>query len=427
LFSDGLRFDSEPITVSSGSPHSLTISALPLRLLAATPLRPFPEVAVLDMHGNVVSDFTGNITSAIMRTDLTSSSIVQAFRPTAAIQGRAYIQGIIPITVGTAFYMRVQMSDTYKSTYINLTNTSTIFRVDAGTLAALNVSTQPRDGILGKALSRQPVVRAVDAAGNTLTEFTGVITAFLNASVPGGVGLTGGVRVQAVNGVATFTTLGVNATARGIVIGFQTVENCGRQTFALPVHVTNVAVAIRVVKEAAQTRGGTPFSQQPQIGLYDAGNFLVAGENTMAVSAYICEGAAEQRLKGNSTVQADGGLVKYTDLAIDASGPYTICFRSSNMSVMNISVTIVVVTPATIVISRQPNLIRAGLFFDTSPLIEVRDAGGNVFTLPVRLTATLIHSGMHVFMSVCVCVCAENVSSLSVCMYVCMYIMRCRG
>ncbi len=408
LHSEGLRFDSELITVSSGPPHSLTITALPSRVYAATALRPSPEVTVVDVYGNVVSDYTGNINAVIMN-NLTSV-IVQAFEPIATVQGRHSLEDIVPASVGNAFYMRVQTSDTYRAASISLTITTTVFRVDAGSLAAISVSIQPRDGIVRKPLSRQPVVRALDAAGNVLTAFTGIITAFLNASVPGGVGLTGGVSVQAVNGVATFTSLGVNATGRGVVIGFQTAENCGRLTYALPVHVTNETVYIRVFKAAAQTRGGAPFLQQPQIGLYDASNFLVTGENSIAVSAYICEGAAGQRLKGNTTVQADAGLVKYTDLAIDIIGPYTICFTSSGMNVVNISVTITVLTPAAIVISRQPILVRAGMLFETSPLIEVRDAGGNVFTLPVQLNATLLHSGIFIFSAfhyLCVCTCVH--------------------
>jgi len=68
--------------------------------------------------------------------------------------------------------------------------------------SAIAVTTQPVGSTSGAALATQPVVRIVDAAGNTVTHSSALVT----VSASGGT-LGGTTTVTAVNGVATFTNL----------------------------------------------------------------------------------------------------------------------------------------------------------------------------------------------------------------------------
>jgi len=68
--------------------------------------------------------------------------------------------------------------------------------------SAVAVTTQPVGGVSGSALATQPVVRIVDAAGNTVTHSTASVTATASGGTLGGT-----TTVTAVNGVATFTNL----------------------------------------------------------------------------------------------------------------------------------------------------------------------------------------------------------------------------
>src|SRR5437773_7285028 len=60
-------------------------------------------------------------------------------------------------------------------------------------------------------------VAARDAAGNTVTSYTGLITVALGAN-PGGGTLAGTTSVNAVSGVATFSTLSINNAGNGYTL-----------------------------------------------------------------------------------------------------------------------------------------------------------------------------------------------------------------
>jgi hypothetical protein len=68
--------------------------------------------------------------------------------------------------------------------------------------SAVAVTTQPVGGVSGSTLATQPVVRIVDAAGNTVTHSTASVTVTASGGTLGGT-----TTVTAVNGVATFTNL----------------------------------------------------------------------------------------------------------------------------------------------------------------------------------------------------------------------------
>lgn len=68
--------------------------------------------------------------------------------------------------------------------------------------SAVAITTQPVGGVSGSALATQPVVRIVDAAGNTVTHSTASVTVTASGGTLGGT-----TTVTAVNGVATFTNL----------------------------------------------------------------------------------------------------------------------------------------------------------------------------------------------------------------------------
>lgn len=77
-----------------------------------------------------------------------------------------------------------------------------------GWASGLAWSTQPGSGVTGQSLAQQPVVRLVDAAGQTMTGVSGV-TVQLSLNEPGGAAL-GYSTAALVNGVAAFTNLSVD-------------------------------------------------------------------------------------------------------------------------------------------------------------------------------------------------------------------------
>jgi hypothetical protein len=82
--------------------------------------------------------------------------------------------------------------------------------VQNGAAVGLSFVKQPGNGEAGSPLSTQPVVRAVDASGSEDTSYNGPVTlSLLVSGAPVPTGLLGTATVNAVNGIAAFSDIGV--------------------------------------------------------------------------------------------------------------------------------------------------------------------------------------------------------------------------
>src|SRR5207247_6072918 len=86
--------------------------------------------------------------------------------------------------------------------------TSTSVAIGPGTAAKLGFQVQPANGTAGQSLTPAVVVQIQDTNGNLVTASTAAVTI---SSTPSG--LSGTLTVNAVNGVATFSTLSFNTPA----------------------------------------------------------------------------------------------------------------------------------------------------------------------------------------------------------------------
>lgn len=83
----------------------------------------------------------------------------------------------------------------------------------------LVIQVQPSDTRVGQPISPSVVVRVVDGLGNTLTNFSGNVTAGL-ASRPAGANLVGDTVEPLQNGIATFDDLRIDLAGTGFRLGF---------------------------------------------------------------------------------------------------------------------------------------------------------------------------------------------------------------
>jgi hypothetical protein len=103
----------------------------------------------------------------------------------------------------TAWYLANSLLDSVQEKIYNKQYSGYVLPVRAfGAASALAVTTQPVGGTSGAALATQPVVRIVDASGNTMTGSAASVTVTASGGTLGGTKT-----VAAVNGVATFTNL----------------------------------------------------------------------------------------------------------------------------------------------------------------------------------------------------------------------------
>src|SRR5205823_1705711 len=164
--------------------------------------RPAGRVSALDEAGNVVTGFTGLITVALGANP--GGGTLAGTTSVNAVSGVATFSTLSINNAGNGYTLTASAS--------GLTGaTSASFNITAAPpppATHVAFTTQPQTTQAGQTM---PAVRvsALDDAGNVVTGFTGLITVALGAN-PGGGTLAGTTSVNAVSGVATFSTLSIN-------------------------------------------------------------------------------------------------------------------------------------------------------------------------------------------------------------------------
>ena len=209
-----------------------------------------------------------------------------------------------------------------------------IVRYVNGDAAAAAITTQPTGAASGSVLATQPVIRIVDAAGNTVTSSTVSVVASIAS---GGGTLSGTTSVAAVNGVATFTNLVITGTSGDRTLTFTPTSLTAVTSSSLTITVGAAAkVAITVASVGTQRR--TAFTTQPQITVQDAsGNTITS--STAVVTATVSAGGT---LVGTTTATASSGVATFTNLGVDGDigTTYTITYTVSGLTVATATVTL---------------------------------------------------------------------------------------
>ena len=128
----------------------------------------------------------------------------------AATAGVATFPGLSINRSGTGY--------TLTATATGLTGaTSTGFNITPGAASVLVFTTQPGNTTAGVAMTPAVVVTARDNQGNTATAFTGTVTVAIGTNPAAGT-LAGTTAIAATAGVATFSTLSINAAGNGYTL-----------------------------------------------------------------------------------------------------------------------------------------------------------------------------------------------------------------
>lgn len=202
----------------SGSPITVGATALPLvasKLVivsgpgsakAGTVLSAM-SVAAQDNNGNLVTTFTGDVSLALGANP--GGATLGGPTKVTAVAGVATFSGVSINRPGSG-YTVVFSSGALAAA------TSGAFNVTVGDAASLAFGALPTAADAGAA-AISPTVTVQDAAGNSVTSFTGTVTIALGAN-PGGATLSGTLSRSAVAGVATFGDLSLNRAGTGYTL-----------------------------------------------------------------------------------------------------------------------------------------------------------------------------------------------------------------
>ncbi|HEY6224579.1 MAG TPA: DUF5916 domain-containing protein [Gemmatimonadales bacterium] len=205
-------------------------------------------------------------------------------------------------------------------------------------------SVQPSATVAGATMTPAVQVSVQDAAGQTVTAFSGKVT----IEITDGTGnedaeLSGTTSVDAVAGVATFSTLAIDKTGDGYTLTATT----GGATAGMsaPFAVTSAASVATTTHVESAPPGGSAgiamhaeFAVQPsaakanqpiappiQVALRDAAGQAMTGVDP-SVTIEITDGTGDEdaELSGTTTAAAVGGIATFADLSIDKPGTYTL-------------------------------------------------------------------------------------------------------
>ena len=214
------RVVSSSFTIAPSTTTTVAFATQPsLSTVSLVPLAQQPVVTISDSYGNLIT--SGPDATATVTLTLTGGTgTLAGTTALAAVGGVATFagQGLnIDLTGANKVLTATKASTAGGGGAGVLTATSLTFSVTAGSATGIAFQTQPSGAVAGSNLAAQPILKIVDAAGNTIT--SGVdATAQVSIALSSGTGvLSGTTTVAAVAGVATFAGLSIDAAGTKIL------------------------------------------------------------------------------------------------------------------------------------------------------------------------------------------------------------------
>ena len=237
----------------------------------------------------------------------------------------------------------------------------------------------------GSAFTTQPVITIKDSLGNPVNT-----TASVTMTVSGNGTTVGTTTINAVNGVATFTNVGISGTAG---TAYTLTFTSGSLTTATQSITPTFGLATQVAlsTSAAGSASGSAFTTQPVITILDAfGNTVT--NSTASVTMTV---SGNGTTLGTTTVNAVAGVATFTDVGISgtAGTAYTLTFASNGLTsaTQSITPTFGAATQATLTTNAAGSA--SGSAFTTQPVVTIQDAFGNTVTNSTASVTMTVSTG----------------------------------
>src|SRR5438552_2065320 len=177
-----------------------------------------------------------------------------------------------------------------------------------GAAAKLVFTVQPSSAAAGAAITPAVQVAVQDAQGNSVTTANTSITVAIGTNPASGV-LAGTKTVTAVNGVATFSTLSLNAAGTGYTLTEAATAVTGATSNAFNIGAGAAAKLVFTV-QPSNTAAGAAITPAMQVAVQDAqGNIVTTA--TTSITVAIGTNPASGTLPGTTTVAAVNGAATF--------------------------------------------------------------------------------------------------------------------
>ncbi|MDC0714749.1 S8 family serine peptidase [Stigmatella sp. ncwal1] len=334
---------------------------------AGVALTPAAQVAVLDRFDNPTAS-TANVTAAL-NTNPAGGTLAGTLT-VAAVNGVA--------TFGTLSINKVGTGYTLKATSGTLTQAiSNAFNITAGAPTRVRFTQQPSSAAAGATIT--PAVQATlqDAFGNTAVQSTLPISVALGSN-PGGGTLSGTTTVDAVAGVASFSTLSVNRSGAGYTLVASATGLTPDTSTAFTITAGAPALLVFTASPSAHVTSGAAFPAQVEVRDGN-GNVVTGSPLQVTLSLTSADGAT---LSGTTVVTTVNGVASFTGLSVDKVGTgYQLQADAPGLpSATSPAFGVEPGPAAALTFLTQPSTTASGALITPSVRVALQDAHGNTVT-----------------------------------------------
>jgi hypothetical protein len=323
-----------------------------------------PVIQILDANGNRVTTWSGTVT------------VANGTTCSGGLSGTL----TVPVVNGVATFTNLKINDdgahTLKFTATGLTSvTSASFNV-TNTLRQVYITSQPTTGIANTVLSPLKL-ELRNGMGSRITSATNAVTATV-VSGPGT--LSGTTTVNAVGGVATFTTLKVSAagTYKIKVASGAFADTTGTIT----INVANVTPkSLAVITQPTNVQSGVVMATAPVVEARDAQGNRATSFNGQVTVRLVggdddddrdCDG----EIGGTVTVTAVNGVATFSNLKVTSSGTVQLKFSATGLTSAYSNEFKAKQVATRINITAQDNSATVNTALSPALVVQIQDAAG---------------------------------------------------
>ena len=333
-----------------------------------------PVVQVVDAYGNLVNS-SASIT-------LSMSSGTGTLAGTKILSAASGIADFSTAATQLSIDMAGSKALTASSSGL-LSATSNTFSVVATTTTKLGIVTNASGAISGAAFSTQPSIAVQDTYGNTVTsDNSTIVTLTLNSGTR-----VGTYTKTAVNGVATFTNVGITGTIGTYTLTYTSSPSYTSTTQSITLNTLGAASKLNIKTQADGATSGAAFSTQPIIAIQDASGNTITTDNSTVVTLAVNTGT---RI-GTYTKTVSSGVATFTNVGISGTiGTYSLTYSSSpSYTTATQEIILNPGSPNKLFLTTPADVAASGNAFSTQPVVTIQDASGNTITDDYTTVVTL--------------------------------------
>ena len=356
----------------------------PVSVAAGTAMSPAVQVAVHDNLGNTATDFTGPITITIGNNP--AGGTLSGTTTVNAVAGVASFATLNIDKIGVGYTLSAAAS-------ILTPATSTAFDIVAGAPSKLVYAQQPSNAAAGAGISPAIKVNVVDAGGNLVNGFTGLVTIALTSGTGTPTAtLSGTLAVNAIAGVATFSGLSIDKVGTAYTLDAASAGLTGATSGAFNI-TAGAATQLVFTDQPTTVAGGATIAPAVTVTALDAQqNVAIGFAGNIAIAITGGTGTGGAILSGTLSVPAVAGVASFSTLSIDKAGTgYTFTATSGALTNATSGAFDVVTGAATkLVFSVQPSNMVTGGTMTPAVQVTAEDAGNNpVLSFTGDVTVTI--------------------------------------